>query len=84
MLKIPKKVPEVGFYYHYKHDPTGSVNNYAYEVVGVGFHTEDDAREGEEHFLIIDHSTKQVFIRLHKSLVCLALMLVRLQCGWEM
>ena len=49
---MPKKVPELGFYYHYKHDPSGSVNNYAYEVVGVGFHTEDDAREGEEHFVI--------------------------------
>ncbi len=52
MLKIPEKVPEVGFYYHYKHDPSGEVNNYAYEVLGIGFHTEDDAREGEEHFLI--------------------------------
>ena len=51
-LPIPKRVPEVGFYYHYKHDPNGSVNNYAYEVVGVGFHTEDDARTGEEHFLV--------------------------------
>jgi hypothetical protein len=46
-LSIPKKVPEVGFYYHYKHDPDGSVNNYAYEVLGVGFHTEED-----EHFVI--------------------------------
>jgi len=51
-LPIPKRVPEVGFYYHYKHDPQGSVNNYAYEVVGVGFHTEDDARVGEEHFVV--------------------------------
>lgn len=46
-MKIPNKVPEKGFYYHYKHDPEGSVNNYAYEVVGVGFHTEND-----EHFLV--------------------------------
>lgn len=44
MLTIPKKVPENGFYYHYKHDPSGAVNNYAYEVVGVGHHTEDDCR----------------------------------------
>jgi hypothetical protein len=51
-LPIPKQVPELGFYYHYKHDPNGSVNNYAYEVIGVGFHTEDDVRPGEEHFLI--------------------------------
>lgn len=32
---------ERGFYYHYKHDPAGSVNNYAYEVMGVAMHTED-------------------------------------------
>jgi hypothetical protein len=51
-LPIPKKVPEPGFYYHYKHDPKGEPNNYAYEVLGVGFHTEDSTREGEEHFVI--------------------------------
>jgi hypothetical protein len=51
-LPIPEKVPEIGFYYHYKHEPDGEVNNYAYEVLGVGFHTESDARTGEEHFLI--------------------------------
>ena len=32
--------PEKGFYYHYKHDVSGSINNYAYEVVGYGMHTE--------------------------------------------
>jgi hypothetical protein len=51
-LSIPKKVPLSGFYYHYKHNPNGAVNNYAYEVVGVGFHTEGDARQGEEHFVV--------------------------------
>ena len=51
-LPIPKKVPGKGFYYHYKHDPKGEVNNYAYEVLGVGFHTEDNPRSGEAHFLI--------------------------------
>ncbi len=52
MPLTPQQVPEPGFYYHYKHDPNGSVNNYAYEVLGVGFHTEDDARPGEAHFLV--------------------------------
>ena len=33
-------LPENGFYYHYKHDPSGSINNYAYEVVGIGTHSE--------------------------------------------
>lgn len=51
-LPIPQRVPEPGFYYHYKHDPKGPVNNYAYEVVGVGFHTEDNVRTGEAHFLV--------------------------------
>jgi len=51
-LPMPKRVPELGFYYHYKHDPNGDVNNYVFEVIGVGFHTEDNAREGEEHFVI--------------------------------
>lgn len=50
-LPLPKRVPEVGFYYHYKHDLGGPVENYAYEVMSVGFHTEDDARPGEEHFV---------------------------------
>jgi hypothetical protein len=35
-------IPENGFYYHYKHDPAGAVNNYAYEVMGIGHHTEVD------------------------------------------
>ena len=38
----PKNIPEKGFYYHYKHDPSGAVNNYAYEVMGVGHHTEEN------------------------------------------
>lgn len=45
-------VPENGFYYHYKHDPSGVVNNYAYEVVGVGHHTEDDCRPEDQHLVV--------------------------------
>ena len=37
------KEPALGFYYHYKHDPAGTVNNYAYEVMGIGHHTEIDS-----------------------------------------
>ena len=36
-----QEFPEKGFYYHYKHDPDGQVNNYAYEVTGFARHTED-------------------------------------------
>jgi hypothetical protein len=32
----PEKRPEPGYYYHFKHDPNGPLNNYA--------HTEDDCR----------------------------------------
>ncbi|HRH24326.1 MAG TPA: DUF1653 domain-containing protein [Candidatus Paceibacterota bacterium] len=42
--QVPTNVPEKGFYYHYKHNPEGKVNNYAYEFLGVGHHTEDDCR----------------------------------------
>jgi len=51
-VKKPEKVPEKGFYYHYKRDPGGSFNNYAYEVLGVGHHTEDDCRPEDEHMVV--------------------------------
>ncbi len=41
---LPSEIPQKGFYYHYKHDPAGEVNNYAYEFLNVGHHTEDDCR----------------------------------------
>lgn len=43
-IQIPEGAPERGFYYHHKHDPDGSINNYAYEFLGIGHHTEDDCR----------------------------------------
>ena len=49
---LPTTVPEKGFYYHYKHDPGGDVNNYAYEVVGVGHHTEDDCRPEDVNMVV--------------------------------
>lgn len=51
-MKIPIKVPANGFYYHYKHDPNGPVNNYAYEVLGVGCHTEDDCRPEDANMVV--------------------------------
>lgn len=50
--RLPKVVPEPGFYYHYKHDPEGAVNNYAYEVVGVGHHTEEDCRPEDANMVV--------------------------------
>lgn len=43
MEALPE-LPDDGFYYHYKHDPNGAVNNYAYYIFNVGHHTEDDCR----------------------------------------
>ncbi len=36
-----EKIPKKGYYYHQKHDPQGSINNYSYEVIGVGGNTEE-------------------------------------------
>ncbi|MEK7134632.1 MAG: DUF1653 domain-containing protein [Patescibacteria group bacterium] len=51
-MKIPTKIPSNGFYYHYKHDPDGPIGNYAYEVVGVGCHTEDDCRPEDANMVV--------------------------------
>ena len=48
----PQQLPESGYYYHFKHDPHGSVNNYAYYIYGVGHHTEGDCRS-EDAFMQI-------------------------------
>lgn len=48
---INKKLSK-GFYYHYKHDPKGPVNNYAYEIMGVGHHTEDDCRSVDQYMVV--------------------------------
>lgn len=34
-------LPRKGFYIHYKHDPSGPLHNFMYEVVGIGRNTED-------------------------------------------
>jgi hypothetical protein len=46
----PPELPEPGYYYHFKHDPNGPLNNYAYYIYGVGHHTEDDCR-AEDAFM---------------------------------
>jgi hypothetical protein len=43
-LSPPEQRPKPGYYYHFKHDPNGAINNYAYYIYGVGHHTEDDCR----------------------------------------
>lgn len=34
--------PKNGFYYHYKHNLFKGINDHAYEVTGIGHHTEID------------------------------------------
>ena len=44
-MKLPTTpVPENGYYYHNKHSDEKGLNDCAYEVIGVGIHTEDDCR----------------------------------------
>jgi hypothetical protein len=52
----PEKLPDPGYYYHFKHDPNGPVNNYAYFIYGVGHHTEEGCR------------TEDVFMQVYRPL----------------
>lgn len=57
--KAPDLVAEPGFYWHYKHNSNGPVNDKAYYILGTGHHTEDDARP-EDTFM-------QVYMPLYES-----------------
>jgi hypothetical protein len=48
----PVKIPKKGYYYHYKHDPKGPYNYYAYEVMGVGYHTEENCRPEDVNLVV--------------------------------
>ena len=41
---IPTRIPKKGFYYHYKHDPKGNFDNYAYEILGIAVHSETEEK----------------------------------------
>jgi len=58
-IQPPTELPEPGYYYHFKHDPDGPLNNYAYYIYGVGHHTEGDCR-AEDAFM-------QVYRPLHEE-----------------
>ena len=36
-------LPQKGFYYHFKHNPEISINNYAYEILGTAKNSEDNS-----------------------------------------
>lgn len=62
-------LPERGYYFHYKHDPAGPVNNYAYRVTGVIHHTEDDCRE-IDRFMVVYRPLYEAYVyRLGKGLL---------------
>ena len=54
---------EKGFYYHYKHNPNGEVNNYAYEVSNIGHHTEVPQSENAG----LDESAMVVYRPLYEN-----------------
>lgn len=51
-LPTQSEWPKRGYYYHYKHDPRGVFNNYAYYIYGIGHHTEDDCRPEDKHTMV--------------------------------
>lgn len=63
-MNLPTATPETGYYYHYKHDPEGPVNNYAYFVLGAGHHTENDCRP-EDRFMQVYYPLYESFVYAH-------------------
>ena len=63
-LQLPKEMPARGYYYHYKHDPSGAINNYAYFIDAVGCHTEDDCRP-EDQFMQVYRPLYPAYVYLH-------------------
>jgi hypothetical protein len=59
----PDQRPEPGYYYHFKHDPDGPLNNYADYIYGDGHHTEDDCR-AEDAFMQVYRPALREFLRL--------------------
>ena len=63
----PKQLPAAGYYYHFKHDPNGPVNNYAYYIYGVGHHTEEDCRP-EDAFMQVYRPLYEAYASRHGGL----------------
>jgi hypothetical protein len=59
---LPERMPEKGYYYHYKHAPDGPVENYAYYIYGVGHHTEDDCRPIDANMLVYRPLYESAFV----------------------
>ncbi len=59
-ILVPMQIPQPGFYYHYKHDPAGEINDYAYEVLNIAHHTEVEG---------LDESAMVVYRPIYESSV---------------
>jgi hypothetical protein len=43
MIEFLSKTPKIGqYFYHYKHNHTKDINNYAYIIVGIALHSETE------------------------------------------
>lgn len=66
--RLPKRVPEAGYYYHYKHDPDKGVRSYAYYIFGAGHHTEDNCRPEDALMLVYLPLYEEAFVYQHGKL----------------
>lgn len=57
---MENKKLEKGFYYHYKHDPSKDINNYAYEVVGLAMHSE--MHDDENGVMVVYRPLYEAFV----------------------
>jgi hypothetical protein len=64
----PKNLPEPEYYYHFKHDPDGPLNNYAYYIYGVGHHTEDDCRTEDAFMQVYRPLYEEAYAYRHRGL----------------
>jgi hypothetical protein len=64
----PDELPEPGYYYHFKHDPNGPLNNYAYYIYGVGHHTEGDCRPGDAFMQVYRPLYEEAYAYRHGGL----------------
>jgi hypothetical protein len=62
---MKKDYPEPGFYHHYKHNPNNPINNYAYEVIGIGHHTEDNCRPEDKYLVVYRPLYEEAFVYIH-------------------
>lgn len=61
-MRVPLAVPLPGYYYHYKHDPSGPLNNYAYAFINVGCHTEEDCRPEDAAMVVYRPLYEEAFV----------------------